>query len=319
MTKIIAEFCQNHNGDENILDEMIQAAAENGAAYGKIQTIFADDLSRREEFEQGLTENDQVKVIKRPYQPEYDRLKTLELTYEQQENFVSKCCKYGLEPLTTCFTRGSVQKIRSLGMKTIKVASYDCSALPLIKDLAKNFDHLIISTGATYDNEIEEAATYLKNEKVSFSLLHCVTIYPTPLDQIHLNRMEYLKTYTPSVGLSEHTHSEKDGIKASIAAIYHDAKYIERHFTVLGPSESKDGPVSINPAQLKALADFSKLSKDDQFTYIKENIPEYESMLGSAKRDLTDAELLNRAYYRGRFATHLDNKTIFNWEQSDLL
>ena len=28
---IIAEFCQNHNGDQNILESMIKAASDNGA------------------------------------------------------------------------------------------------------------------------------------------------------------------------------------------------------------------------------------------------------------------------------------------------
>ena len=39
MTKIIAELCQNHNGDIKILQEMVHAAAESGADYAKIQSI----------------------------------------------------------------------------------------------------------------------------------------------------------------------------------------------------------------------------------------------------------------------------------------
>ena len=39
--KIIAEFCQNHNGDFDVLRRMIHEAAESGATHGKIQTIFA--------------------------------------------------------------------------------------------------------------------------------------------------------------------------------------------------------------------------------------------------------------------------------------
>ena len=35
MTKIIAELCQNHNGDKFILDEMVSAASENGASFAK--------------------------------------------------------------------------------------------------------------------------------------------------------------------------------------------------------------------------------------------------------------------------------------------
>ena len=48
--RIIAEFCQNHNGHFDTLRRMIDAAAGAGATHGKIQTIFADDLSYREEY-----------------------------------------------------------------------------------------------------------------------------------------------------------------------------------------------------------------------------------------------------------------------------
>ncbi len=318
MVKIIAEFCQNHNGDESILDEMIHQAAESGATYGKIQTIFADDLAFRSQFEEGLIEAGVTRCIKRPYQPEYDRLKKLELSYEQQHRFVDKCLKYKLEPLTTCFNRGSVGKIAELKMKTIKVASYDCGSLPLIKDLSQHFDHIILSTGATYDDEIQKASAYLKSINKKFALLHCVTIYPTPLTEIHLNRMSYLKNFCPHVGLSEHTHVENDGIKASVAAIYQGAEYIERHFTILKPSETRDGVVSITPKHLKELVMFAQLPKDQQKTYIDEKIPEFKSMMGSETRDLSHAELLNRDYYRGRFATHVGGKTIYNWEDVEI-
>ena len=36
MTKIIAELCQNHNGDIKILEEMVHAASEAGADYALI-------------------------------------------------------------------------------------------------------------------------------------------------------------------------------------------------------------------------------------------------------------------------------------------
>ena len=90
--KIIAEFCQNHNGDFDTLRRMIDAAVEGGATHGKIQTIFADDLSYRPEFEEGLIDADgNVSVIKRPYKTEYDRLKNLELTVSQHADFVDIC------------------------------------------------------------------------------------------------------------------------------------------------------------------------------------------------------------------------------------
>ena len=318
MVKFIAEFCQNHNGDPAILQEMIHQAAENGAIYGKIQTIFADDLTFRPEFEEGDVVDGKTVAIKRPYRPEYERLKKLELTYEQQEKFASHCRRYGLEPLTTCFTRGSVEEIAKLGMDAVKVASYDCGSLPLIKDLARDFKMLIISTGATYDDEIERTASCLKSRGVDFVFLHCVTIYPTPLEDINLKRTDFLRRYTLKVGLSEHTLTERDGIKASLAAIYHGAEYIERHFTVLEPGKTKDGPVSITPKHVKELVEFGRLSKEDQKSYLDENVPEFSTMLGTEERALTDEEKLNRAYYRGRFATHRGKRVIYNWEKAEL-
>ena len=38
MTKIIAELCQNHNGDMSILKEMVHAAKESGADLPKIKS-----------------------------------------------------------------------------------------------------------------------------------------------------------------------------------------------------------------------------------------------------------------------------------------
>jgi sialic acid synthase SpsE len=42
--KIIAELCQNHNGDMGLLETMVRDAVLNGADILKIQTIKADSL-----------------------------------------------------------------------------------------------------------------------------------------------------------------------------------------------------------------------------------------------------------------------------------
>ena len=313
--KIITEFCQNHNGDFEILKKMINEAAEGGATHGKIQTIFAEDVTYRERFENGTVDsNGKIITIKRPYKDEYDRLKNLEVSYEQHRIFIEECKKVDLIPLTTAFTKGSVPKLKDFGFESIKVASYDCGALPLVKLLAESFNEIIISTGATYNEEIEATANYLNSINKKFSLLHCVTIYPTPLEQIHLKRMKYLKKFTDSVGLSEHTMTSRDGVKATLAAIYYGAEIIERHFSILPAEETRDGKVSIKKEHVQEIVKFSNLSKDDQKEYIEEHIPEYDLMLGSEQRELSDAELLNRDYYRGRFASHYHKQPSYNWE-----
>lgn len=315
--KIIAEFCQNHNGDMSILKDMIWRAAEAGATHGKIQTIFANDLSYRPEFEDGeIDSKGNTITIKRPYQAEYDRLKGLELDYDQHLEFIEECTKAGLVPMTTAFTLSSVDELSKMGWNSIKVASYDCGSLPLIELLSDTFEELIISTGASYDNEIEKTAELLNKKAKKFTFLHCVTIYPTPLSEIHLNRMLYLKKYCESFGLSEHTRTSEAGVKACLAAIYMGADTIERHFTILGEDETRDGPVSITDSHVKEIVEFSGLNNDDQRRYIDDKIPEFNSMLGTEIRELSHGELLNRAYYRGRFCNKIDGKQVYNWEEA---
>ena len=313
MTKIIAELCQNHNGDVNILKDMIWRAADSGASHVKIQTIFSEDLTLRERFEDGVTSNGVVKSIKRPYLPEFERLSKLDLGFDTHALFIDECSSAGVIPLTTVFNRSRLESIVELGFKEIKIASYDCASFPLINDLKNKFNHIYVSTGATHDSEIETTANILSDQ--NFSFLHCVTIYPTPVDKLNLNRIDYLRQFTNSVGFSDHTRPSQHGIDPDIVALWKGADVIERHFTVLDASQTKDGPVSVNPEQLKNIVDYSKYNLDELSKLIQ-NIPDYDKMLGSKTHSLSEEELLNRDYYRGRFASKINGKTIYNWEES---
>jgi len=123
-----------------------------------------------------------------------------------------------------------------------------------------------------------------------------------------------LRQFAPAVGWSDHTLVARDGLKVAKAALMLGADYIERHFTVLAADKTKDGPVSINPDQLKELSSFAKLSQADQKEIMEREIPEWKIMLGQADREMTHTEMLNRDYYRGRFASLVGGEWIYNWE-----
>jgi len=322
--KIIAELCQNHNGSFDLVKSMVDAAAGAGATHVKIQTIYADTLVFRPQFEQGLIIDGKTYAIKRPWLPEYQRLKGLELSPDQSFKFVEYCRNVGVIPLTTCFTRKNLKEIYEQGFREIKVASYDCASYQLIKELANKFSHLYISTGATFDDEVEYTASILKNTTTNYSFLHCVTLYPTPIEMMHLSRISWLRQHSNQTGFSDHSLASKDGVIASMAAVLMGAEIIERHFTILPADETRDGPVSINAIQLKELSEFVKLTKTDQRSLLENVYPQWEVMIGNSSRQLTEIELLNRDYYRGRFATprsqNQNNATemIFNWEQTPI-
>lgn len=310
---IIAEFCQNHNGDKEILKKQIHEAAENGAHYAKIQAIRSSELTNRPKFDKGETNNNGETVcIKRPYKDEFKRLKQLDLSLEQEFWFAEECKKAGIAPMITAFTINSLIEVKDFGYEAIKIASYDCASLPLIKEAKKYWSNIYISTGATYDNEIEETAKLLKD--FSYYFLHCTTIYPTPLEKLDLRRIDFLRKFTNKVGYSDHTNIHKTGLIASKIALALGSSCIERHFTVLKSDETKDGPVSINPSQLNELVKFSKLTRYEMINRIKKEFPGWEITLGQIRRELSKEEILNRDYYRGRFASRIDNKIVYNWE-----
>lgn len=311
---IIAECCQNHNGDREVLKKMIHLAAENGADYVKIQSIRSRELTHRPKFDDGIIdESGQVKVIKRPFKTELERLSKLDLSLDDEAWFVEECWRAGVAPMTTVFTRDVVHEIKDIGFEAVKIASYDCASYPLLRDVKKNWKRVFVSTGATYDHEIEEAATVLSGS--DFQFLHCVTIYPTPMADLHLRRISFLRKFCKNVGYSDHSHVEKTHLWASKIALALGASCIERHYTILEKDQTKDGPVSITPHLLKELSLFAKKSRYEMMQEISHNYPEWETSLGESNRDMTENELLNRDYYRGRFASVKDGNPVYNWEE----
>lgn len=294
---------------------MIHAAAENGADYVKIQAIRSQELTHRPRFDEGVEKNGVQQVIKRPYAPEFERLSKLDLSLDDEAWFVDECWRAGVAPMTTAFTRTGAREVKDLGYEAIKVASYDCASYPLLSELAEYWSKIFVSTGATYDNEIVNAARVLEGVDVTF--LHCVTIYPTPLSELHLRRISFLRQFSPQVGYSDHSKPKETQLKASKLALALGASCVERHFTILEDDQTKDGPVSITPAMLAELREFADMSRRDRMMAIQAEYPQWEEALGNATRPLSHAEKLNRDYYRGRFASKVDGQFVYNWEDVD--
>ncbi len=309
MINFIAEFCQNHLGNREILEQMIISAKDSGATHGKLQGLYSSELTDRERF--NLSDNS----IYRPYKIEFERLKTLDLSPEIEFWFVNKCKSLDLIPMITVFTHLGVERARNAGFRSIKIASYDCSSIPIIEKVLEFANEIVISTGATYWNEIAKTVQTINElrkpgQKVAF--LHARTIYPTALNETGMFRMLALNSFGFDYGFSDHSMPDKTNLDASKIALIFGAKYIERHFTVLNKDQTKDGPVSINPEQMKELVDFSNFSISQKNSYFTSefiiNVMKCDSLDPSAQ------ELINRDYYRGRVASKINGKLIYSWE-----
>jgi sialic acid synthase SpsE len=276
--KIIAEMCQNHNGDMDLLETMVVEAAKNGADICKIQTIEAKHLIYWKEFEDF-----------RPYEKEYERLKSLELSIDDEKRFVSICRQNKVEPMTTIFEHRAHKRFNDVGYKLMKISGYSVQkVLPSIKHF--NFEHLYISTSSMPYREIEWLTKQLKLNLPyrNYTLLNCTCVYPTPLEKLNLQNIEFYRKHfgIKNVGLSDHTNPYEDNLLSSKLAIYQGIDVLERHFTILGKDETRDGKVSVTPDMLSELKRFSMLSPNEQYEEINE---------------LNETQKFNHHYYRNRF------------------
>ena len=111
-----------------------------------------------------------------------------------------------------------------------KIASMETGDIPLIRKVAETGKPLIISTGATEWEEIEDVVATVQNTgNRDLTLLVCTSSYPADPFDAHLNRIATLRQhFGVKVGLSDHTL----GIGVSLAAIALGATGIEKHLTL---------------------------------------------------------------------------------------
>ena len=305
---LVAELCQNHNGSITLLKEMIHAASEAGIKYVKIQDIVSKELVHRKKFDNPKSK----KNLFRPYKKEKQRLSKLDLPKNFREVFIEQCEKRNCKPLITPFSHSSFNRIKNLDLYAIKIASYDSTSYKMLKNLKNLNLPFIISTGATNNSQIIRTSKFMRDQ--IFALLHCVTVYPTPLNLCNISKIKFLKRFTPYVGWSDHTEFEKNRHVASLASVLFGGRIIERHFTILDRSKTKDGVVSINPSDAKEFIKLSKLKNTDIKHYLNDFNKNWKNCISSNSKKLSKIERNNLDYYRGRFAYISGNKVINNWQ-----
>ncbi|NDA63774.1 MAG: pseudaminic acid synthase, partial [Chitinophagia bacterium] len=131
------------------------------------------------------------------------------------------------------------------------VASFEITDIGLIKKMASTGKPIIMSTGLATLEEIKEAveAVYDAGGR-QLVVLHCISGYPTPIEECHLATISDLKShFSFPIGLSDHTVDHV----ASVTAVALGARVIEKHFKLDDSDTSVDAAFSLDPKQFKAL------------------------------------------------------------------
>ena len=238
-TVIIADCSSNHMGNMDIAFEMIKLAAEAGIDTVKFQSWRADNIPKDFPY----------------YDSVYARHYKTQLSDDDHIRLIEHCNDNNINFLTTCFDIDRVDFLASLGISEIKVASPDCVSFNLLDLLMKKFPRLIISTGMSTDEEIESMINHVKGHDVI--VLHCVSIYPTPLDKVNLERIEWLKSFGVRVGFSDHSL----GTEASMLAIAMGVEIIEKHFTLSRSLPGKDQSMSTEINEFKRIVEWREATR----------------------------------------------------------
>lgn len=278
-TVIIAEAGVNHNGSMEIAKKLIDAAVLAGVDYVKFQTFNAGKIASK--FAE------KAKYQKANFSGEsnsqLEMLKKLELSKEQHYELISYCKDKNIKFLSTAFDLESVDFLTTLRLGLWKIPSGEITNYPYLKRIAQQGEPVIISTGMSNMEDIENALdTLIKHgvKKDQITILHCNTEYPTPFKDVNLKAMPAIRdTFGVSVGYSDHTL----GIEVPIAAVALGATVIEKHFTLDRNMEGPDHKASLEPDELKAMV-----------TAIR-NI---ELALGAESKIISDSEAKNVAVAR---------------------
>jgi N,N'-diacetyllegionaminate synthase len=241
-TFIIAEAGVNHGGNMLIARQLIDIAAEAKVDAVKFQTFKAENL---------ILDN----IQKAPYQKnttdaaetQFDMLKKLEVSKEQNLELKQYCTKKGIIFLTTPFDEGSLEELDELNLPAYKVASTDTTNLSFLRKIAKKGKPIFLSTGMSYLSEIRSALEVIYEYNKDVVLLQCTANYPIQDNEVNLAVINtYRSNFNILLGYSDHSV----GVGAAPFAIPMGAKVVEKHFTVNKNDKGPDHAASLSPDEL---------------------------------------------------------------------
>lgn len=245
---VIAEMSGNHNQSLDRALAIVDAAAASGADAVKLQTYTAATMTLDIRAPGFVIEDPNSLWAGRQL---YDLYEEAHTPWDWHAAIFERAAQRGIACFSTPFDDTAVDFLEGLGAPAYKIASFECTDLPLIRKVAATGKPMIISTGMATLAEIDDTVRTARAAGCSdLILLKCTSTYPATPAHTNLNTIPVLREATGcEVGLSDHTM----GCGAAIAAVALGATVVEKHFTLSRADGGVDSTFSLEPAELQML------------------------------------------------------------------
>jgi len=287
---IVAEIAQAHDGSLGYAHAFIDAAAEAGVDAVKFQAHYAGYESTLDEpFRMKFSFQDKSR---------YDYWKRMEFSIDQWKVLKDYAESKNLIFLCTPFSRFAVEILEKIGILGWKVGSGEFSENWLLDEIITTKKPIIISTGLSKKDQIEKTYVKLTESQIDFALMHCTSIYPTPIENVNIEKISTFKDkYDVPIGLSDHSGT----VWPSIFAIASKADIIEVHLKLSDNAFGPDTSSSLNIKEIKTIVE-----SRDSFYQMHKKVdlpPELDSVLNSNKEIFGRSIALDKDYPIGTCIT----------------
>lgn len=292
---IVAEVSCNHRQKLELAEKIIEAAAKAGADAVKLQTYTPDTMT--------IDSNKKWFLVESSNNPEPWQGKTLYHLYKEaytpwswHKHLQLYAKSLGLEFFSTPFDGTAVDFLEQLDVPCYKIASYECTDLPLLQKIAETKKPIIMSVGFASLHEVEESIAWLRNKGVGdLIILYCMTSYQETGDTFHTNLQTMLdiqKRFDVVVGFSDNM----GGIDIPIFAASCGAAVIEKHLVLQHEPEILDDRFSLDPMEFQMMVERIRAHVVPHDAFWQNNV------LGSVQYGCqTAAEEANKRYRRSIF------------------
>jgi sialic acid synthase SpsE len=241
---VIAEISANHKGQISNALLLIEHAALAGATAVKFQTFTADSITARGDEPLFVPSESQL-------WRGMDLWQLMDVAKTPREWFpvlFEKAKSLNLEVFSTPYDADGVDFLVDIGVKIMKVSSFDVVNLPFLEKVASTGLTTIMSTGMSKLDELERAVEVLLPQVPQLILLKCTSSYPCKSSDLNLHGIETLRdTFGCTVGFSDHSV----GSAGAVVARALGAEVFEKHLKLEGDDEGLDAAFSIDGQEFR--------------------------------------------------------------------